>query len=69
MSNRRAFVLQFQSDADLQQGQWEGRSEHVSSGRVMHFHSLQEMLGFFCEMVQEENSKLAQEEWTDAHQA
>lgn len=57
MSTRRAFVIQFRPDADLQQKRWEGRLEHISSGHVMHFHSLQELLGFLCEMMQQENTE------------
>jgi len=42
----RAFVIQFRIDSDLAAGGCCGRIEHVTSGRVTHFTSLDELLGF-----------------------
>jgi hypothetical protein len=39
----RAFVLQFRADADVQQGRFDGRIEHVVSGQTALFHSLEEL--------------------------
>ncbi len=42
----RAFVLQFHADADVGQGHFEGRIEHVVSGQATRFQSPDELLAF-----------------------
>ena len=46
LSPYRAFVVQLREQADVEQGQWAGRVEHVTSGRATHFQSLEEMMTF-----------------------
>jgi len=46
LSPHRAFVVQLREQADVEQGQWAGRVEHVTSGRATHFQSLEEMMTF-----------------------
>jgi hypothetical protein len=52
----RAFVIQFHENADIKAGRWEGRVEHVVSGRSTRFHGLEELLAFFTEVLQERES-------------
>ena len=44
----RAFVVQLREHADVERGQWTGRVEHVTSGQVTHFQSLEELLTFIA---------------------
>jgi hypothetical protein len=46
LSPHRAFVVQLRERADVEQGQWLGRIEHVTSGQATHFQSLEEMVTF-----------------------
>jgi hypothetical protein len=55
---KRAFVLQVHADAKLEQGQWQGRVEHVVSFQAAHFQSIEELLAF----MMKELSELKQEE-------
>jgi len=41
-----AFVLQFQPGVNVDEGRVEGRVEHVASGEVKHFDSLEQLLVF-----------------------
>lgn len=41
----RAFVVQIRADADLSRGDVRGRIEHVTSGSVTIFESLDQLLG------------------------
>jgi len=46
LPSNRAFVVQFRAqpaDAPLS---WAGRVEHLTSGRVLRFHTLEELLAF-----------------------
>lgn len=45
-TRERAFVIQFHRDADLQAGRFEGRVEHVISGRFSHFQRVHELEAF-----------------------
>lgn len=42
----RAFVLQFRADTDLKHRHFDGRIEHLVSGHVGLFHSLEELVEF-----------------------
>lgn len=44
---RRAFVVQFRAEADLEHGSFTGRVEHVLSGQATKFSSVEELLAFF----------------------
>jgi len=46
LSPYRAFVVQLREQADVEHDHWSGRVEHVTSGQVMHFQSLEELLAF-----------------------
>jgi hypothetical protein len=46
LSPHRAFVVQLREQADVEQGRWAGRVEHVTSGQATHFQSLEEMVTF-----------------------
>ena len=56
---QRAFVVQFRSEAMLEQDHWHGRVEHVVSGQACQFQSLEELLSFFARVL---TSALAQSE-------
>jgi hypothetical protein len=47
---QRAFVVQLHATAATQ-GQLSGRAEHVLSGQVTHFHTLDELLGFIARVL------------------
>jgi len=51
LSPDRAFVVQLREQADVEQGHWSGRIEHVTSGRAMHFQSLDELLAFVARVL------------------
>jgi hypothetical protein len=61
LSPRRAFVVQFRSDTDMEQGQVVGRVEHVLSGQVAHFQSLNELLAFVARVLTQVQAELSQE--------
>jgi hypothetical protein len=48
----RAFVVQFSSDASVGEGRLAGRAEHVRTGEVAHFNSLEELLRFVDDRIQ-----------------
>lgn len=47
----RAFVVQFCSDANVSDGRLVGRAEHVRTGEVTHFNSLEELLRFVDQRI------------------
>jgi hypothetical protein len=49
----RAFVLQFTADADPETGPFEGRVEHVASGRAAQFHTPEELQTFVAQVLAE----------------
>ena len=46
LPTNRAFVEQFRTQLSGASRGWEGRVEHVVSGQMTHFHSLEELLAF-----------------------
>lgn len=48
-----AFVVQFRTDTDVQQGQITGRVEHIISGQASHFTSLDDLLAFIDRVLGE----------------
>ena len=48
---QRAFVVQLSAAADVSQGMFVGRVEHVRSGQATHFHSLAELLAFMVRVL------------------
>jgi hypothetical protein len=51
LSTSKAFVVQFRSNTNVQQGRFEGRVEHVASGEAIHFHSQEELLAFILRLL------------------
>jgi len=51
LSIHRAFVIHLQAEIDLGQGLVAGRIEHVVSGQVSRFHSLDELLAFMTKIL------------------
>ena len=49
----RAFVLQVHATAEVDQGRFEGRVEHIVSGQATRFHSLDELLAFIGRILTE----------------
>ena len=56
--SNRAFVLQFHREADLKAGRCLGRIEQVVSGKVGHFQSVEELLAFLTERLDEEADRI-----------
>ena len=50
-SMRRDFVIQLRPDTDVRAGQFEGRIEHIDSGRSAHFRTIEELLAFVAQSV------------------
>jgi hypothetical protein len=50
---RRAFVVQFRAEAELEQGYCTGRVEHVLSGKAAKFSSVEELLAFFARVLRQ----------------
>jgi len=48
---KRAFVVQVHADAQVKQGQWKGRVEHLVSGEAEHFDSLEELTAFIVQTL------------------
>jgi hypothetical protein len=51
LSVHRAFVVEFDTDADLQAGRVTGRVEHVVSGRATLFQSPEIFLAFMAQVL------------------
>jgi hypothetical protein len=51
LSVTRAFVVQFRSDAVVEQGHLAGRVEHVVSGQATDFQSLEMLLAFMARVL------------------
>jgi hypothetical protein len=47
----RALVVQFRAQPSAALPTYEGRIEHLVSGQVAHFHSLEELLGFMIRVL------------------
>jgi hypothetical protein len=50
---KRAFVVQVHADAKVEQGQWQGRVEHLVSYQAARFQSLEELLTFMVKVLSE----------------
>ena len=51
LSPLRAFVVQFREETDGAQNYFTGRVEHMVSGHATRFHSLEELLAFFAQVL------------------
>ena len=47
----QAFVVRLRAQPPGAPFCWDGRVEHVVSGQMTHFHSLEELLAFICRVV------------------
>ncbi len=52
---RRAFVVQFRAEAELEHDCFTGRVEHVASGEATRFSSVEELLAFFARVLGQEH--------------
>ena len=53
LPTNRAFVVQFRAQAPRTPLAWDGRVEHIVSGQVARFHSLEELLAFVRRVLTE----------------
>jgi len=51
---RRAFVVQFRAEVELEHDSFTGRVEHVLSGQALKFASLEELVAFFVHVLRQE---------------
>ena len=51
LPTNRAFVVQLRAQPPSAALRWDGRVEHVVSGQMTHFHSLDELLAFIRRVV------------------
>jgi hypothetical protein len=47
----KAFVVQLHADAQVEQGEFRGRVEHIVSYKAKHFHSLKELTAFIVQTI------------------
>ncbi len=50
---KRAFVVQFHAEAQVEHEHFQGRVEHLVSGQAAHFESLEELLAFIVQVLTE----------------
>ena len=55
-----AFVVQFAAETAVGQGRFVGRVEHVVSGQVAHFSSLEDLLAFLSRVLAEQGASSAE---------
>jgi hypothetical protein len=48
---QRAFVVQVHGEADVTQGEVRGRAEHIVSGQVTHFETVEALVQFIMEVL------------------
>ena len=60
LSVTRAFVVQFRTDAAVEQGYLTGRVEHVVSGQATDFQSLETLLTFMARVLRAERERSAE---------
>jgi hypothetical protein len=53
LPTNRAFVVQFRAQPPGTPLDWDGRVEHIVSGQVARFHSLEELLAFIRRVLTE----------------
>jgi hypothetical protein len=51
LPTHRAFVVQVHAAAELNNGQFTGRVEHIVSGQVTHFYSVEELRAFIVQVL------------------
>jgi hypothetical protein len=51
LSPARAFVVQFREEPEAARERFTGRVEHMVSGRAARFHSPEELLAFFAQVL------------------
>lgn len=51
LPQNRAFVMQLHADAQVKQGEFKGRVEHVVSGEATHFDTLEELTAFIVQIL------------------
>jgi len=51
LSPTRAFVVQFREEPESGRGRFAGRVEHMVSGHAARFHSPQDLLAFFAQVL------------------
>jgi hypothetical protein len=61
-STVRAFVVQFHSDVSVSERRLAGRAEHLRTGEVIHFSSLEDLLGFVEHRIEADRAEL----WSDS---
>jgi hypothetical protein len=54
LPTNRAFLVQFRAQPPETPMAWEGRVEHVVSGQVTHFHTLEALLAFMRRVLTDE---------------
>jgi hypothetical protein len=51
--HKAAFVIKFRQETDIAAGRFEGRVEHIASFKAKRFHSLDELLNFINDVLDE----------------
>ena len=51
LPTNRAFVVQLHAEAEVTQGKFKGRVEHIVSMRATHFDTLEELVTFIVQAV------------------
>jgi hypothetical protein len=61
LSPARAFVVQFREEPEAGRERFTGRVEHMVSGRAARFHSSEELLAFFTQVLNAMRARSAEE--------
>jgi hypothetical protein len=48
---QRDYVIQLRPDSDVRAGRFEGRIEHIDSGRSAHFRTIEDLLAFVARSI------------------
>lgn len=62
LPTNRAFVLQLRAEANVEEGHFNGRIEHVLSGHASEFHSVEELLAFITQILALQVSAVEEDE-------
>jgi len=61
LSPARAFVVQFREEPEAGRERFTGRVEHMVSGRATRFHSPEDLLAFFAQVLSAMRAKPSEE--------
>ena len=64
----RAFVVQFHADVSVSEHRLGGRAEHLRTGEVAHFNSLEDLLRFVEDRIEADRAELCRDSTAEEYQ-